>query len=51
MTENEIKLINLIRENDKPDQAIVTAVNIITSFLELHESSQEPSFASLPGLD
>ena len=34
MTDNEIKLIELIRENDNPEEAIVTAVNIITSFLE-----------------
>ena len=38
MTENEIKLINLIRENDNPDEAIVTAVNTILSFLEQPES-------------
>ena len=50
MTENEIKLINLIRENDKPDEAIVTAVNIILSFLEQEKSSvrQAPSYP--PGL-
>ena len=34
MTENEMKLIEIIRENDHPEQAIVTAVSIITSFLE-----------------
>lgn len=34
MTENEIKLIELIRENDNPEQAIITAVETILSFLE-----------------
>ena len=49
MTDNENTLIQLIRENDNPDEAIVTAVNIILSFLEPHESSLKPSFACLQG--
>jgi hypothetical protein len=49
MTENELMLIKLIRENDNKEQAILTAVNIITSFLEQHESSPVPSVASPPG--
>ena len=40
MTDNEIKLIKLIRENDNQEEAIVTAVNTILSFLEQHESSE-----------
>ena len=40
MTANEIMLIKLIRENDKPEQALVTAVDIILSFLEQLESSE-----------
>lgn len=40
MTENELKLIELIRENDNPEQAISTAVSIITSFLERLQSSE-----------
>ena len=43
MTENELNLIKLIRENDNPEQALRTAVETILSFLERHESSQEPS--------
>lgn len=38
MTENELKLIKLIRENDNSEEAIVTAVSIITSFLEQEKS-------------
>ena len=49
MTENEIKLIELIRENDNPEQAIITAVSIITSFLEQPQSSEEPFVACLRG--
>ena len=33
MTKNELKLIELIRENDNKEEAILTAVSIITSFL------------------
>ena len=51
MSENEIKLLNLIRENDKPVQALSIAIETILSFLRLHESSQEPSAVGLQGLD
>ena len=47
MTEKELSLIQLIRENDKPEQALETAVNTILSFLEQHESSQVPCPVSL----
>lgn len=40
MTENEMELIKLIRENDNSEQAIVTAVNTILCFLTQHESSE-----------
>ena len=49
MTDNELKLIELIRENDNPEEAIITAVDIITSFLEQLQSSEEPSVACLRG--
>lgn len=41
MTENELNLIKLIRENDNSEEAILTAVRIITSFLEQEKSSEE----------
>ena len=40
MTANETELINLIRENDNPEQALVTAVDIILLYLTQHESSE-----------
>ena len=44
MTENETVLINLIREHKRPDVALVTAIEIILSFLNHPESSElEPS--------
>ena len=41
MTENETELINLIRENDNQEHAIVTAVEVILSYLEQLVSSEE----------
>ena len=38
MTANEIELINLIRENDNPGQALTTAVDIILLSLVQPES-------------
>ena len=44
MTENQKELIELIRENDNPAQALATATAIILNFLKLHESlsKQDP---------
>ena len=39
MTDNEKELIKLIRENDNPEQALMTATAIILDFLTQHESS------------
>ena len=41
MTDNEKELIKLIRENDNPEQALMTAAVIILGFLKQHESSEE----------
>ena len=51
MQTNQEILLSLIRENDNPEQALKIAVEIITSFLEQCESSQEPSVDFLPALD
>lgn len=40
MTENEKKLIKLIRENENPKQALTTAVDIILLFLTQQRSSE-----------
>ena len=47
MTENEYELIRIIRENDNPETALVTAVKTILSYLKQHESSQEQAAADL----
>ena len=43
MTENELKLIDMIRNNDNPEQALQIAVEIIIDYLNHHESSKSIS--------
>lgn len=43
MTANEIELINLIRENDNPTQALMASAVIILGYLKQHEALQELS--------
>ena len=43
MTNNQLKLIDAILENDNPEQAIGIASAIIFDFLKQQESSQAPS--------
>jgi hypothetical protein len=38
MTENENELIKIIRENDNPEDALMTAAVIILGYLKQHES-------------
>ena len=47
MTANEIELLKLIRENDNPEQALMTATVIILGFLKQHESSAVQAAACL----
>ena len=49
MSENEMELIKLIRENDSPDLALMAAATIILGFLKQHESSEEPTVVCLSG--
>lgn len=41
MNQSEIELIELIRENDNPEQALMTAATVILGFLKQHGSSEE----------
>ena len=50
MTDNELELIKLVRENDNPGQALVTAVETILLYLKQHESSEEQAAADLQEL-
>ena len=47
MTENEKELIKLIRENDNPERALMTAAVIILGFLKQHGSDSITSVACL----
>ena len=50
MTENEKELIKLIRENDNPEQALMTATLIVLGFLKQHGSSEEQESVALRAL-
>ena len=43
-----MELIKLIRENDKPEQALMAATTIILGYLKQHGSSEEQAAACLP---
>ena len=45
-----MELIELIRENDNPEQAILTATLVILDYLKQHESSEELTAVCLPVL-
>lgn len=47
MSENELELIRLIRENDNPEQALMAAATIILGHLKRHGSSEEQAAAGL----
>ena len=41
MTNKEMELLKMIRENDNPIQALMTAIIIVQGYLRQHESSVE----------
>ena len=47
MSKNEIELINMIRENDNPEQALMAAATIILGYLKQHGSSEEQAAVGL----
>ena len=50
MSENNIELIKLVRENDNPEQALLTATMVILDYLKQHESSEVQVAVGLPVL-
>lgn len=50
MSNNKVELLKLIRENDNPEQALLTAIDIILLSLVQPESYPTPSSASLQEL-
>ena len=47
MTENEIELINIIRNHDNPAQALDIALSLLTDFLEKRGEPQDTSSVHL----
>ena len=45
MTDNEIKLINMIRKSNNPDKALIIAFHTICWYLTRSQSSATPSVA------
>lgn len=50
MSNNEIELINIIRENDNPTRALMTATLIVLGYLKQHESSEGQAAVALQEL-
>jgi hypothetical protein len=50
VTKNELELINIIRNANNPEDALVVAALTIIDFLKQHESFEEPSSVVLPAL-
>ena len=42
MSTHEAELFNIIYENDNPEQAVLTAIEVFTAFLEQLEADQAP---------
>lgn len=41
MSKNEKELFDIVNENDNPEQAVLTAINVFAAFLEQLEVDQE----------
>ena len=50
MSENEIELIRVIRENDNPERALMAATTIILGYLKQHGSFEGQAAADLSAL-
>ena len=40
MSENEMKLLEMVRENDNPELTVLTAIKVFSAFLEQLEEAQ-----------
>lgn len=47
MTENEIKLINLLRDSDSPEKVAEYMLSLFLDYLHTHSPSQEKPSADL----
>lgn len=49
LCQNEAELLNMVRENDNPEQAAIIAIDIILEYLRQPESFEARAAAYLPG--
>jgi hypothetical protein len=42
MSKYEKELFDIVNENDNPEQAVLTAINVFAAFLERLEADREP---------
>ena len=49
MSTQETELLKIIRESKNPEQAVLTAIEIFTAFLEQPEEAPVLQLADLPG--
>ena len=47
MSNMEIEMINIIRENDNPEQGLLTAIKVFSAFLEQLEAAPMPRLDDL----
>ena len=47
MTDNEIKLLHMIRTNENPENALKVALDLMIEFLDGREAPQDTSHAHL----
>lgn len=40
MSENEMRMLEMVRENDNPELAVLTAIKVLSAFLEQLEEAQ-----------
>ena len=40
MSENEMRMLEMVRENDSPELAVLTAIKVFSAFLEQLEEAQ-----------
>lgn len=41
MSENEMKMLEMVRENDNPELSVLTAIKVFSAFLEQLQEAQE----------
>ena len=48
VSENEFRMLDMIRENDNPAEALLTAISVFSAFLEQLQEAEELRADGLP---